>query len=286
MKAWISDWAITAYCLAVSALLVVRASAVPAWWLLVLGHLAIVAIVWTLVRFDRPGIVGFLRCWDALVYVPVVFILAMLVVHRVNPNDCDELLGRVDASIGGLALLRAMVAIETPWLTNVAKLSWMSYYPLWLLAAIPLYRRGRGAFVPLKNALVLGWLVSYLCYFAMPAVGPGNRQQELRLPQPPFEASAVSKVAKALIVAAEAPEPRHTFPSGHTIIVVIAAAYLVLHRAKPWVWIGVPLAAGVVLSTIYLRYHYVIDVLVGIAIAAGCVALTYRKAVLPLYKQP
>ena len=276
MKPWLSDWAITAYCVVVSIL--IAATAVPQWWLFVLGHGAIVAAAWALVKFDRPGIIGFLRCFDALVYVPVVFLMAMLVVHRVNPHDCDGLLGRIDASIGGIALLRAMKRIETSWLTDLAKLAWMSYYPLPLVAAIPLFIRGRAAFVPLKNALVLGWVVSYLCYFAMPAVGPGNRAEELGVPQPAFAASVISSTAKSLIFAAEAPEPRHTFPSGHTIIAVIVGWHLLRHRrGRPWLLIGVQLALGVVLSTIYLRYHYVVDVLVGIVIAAGCIALTHRR---------
>lgn len=269
---WLGDWAITVYGVVVVSLLVARAPAVPMWWAFALGHVAVVAAIWTLVRFDRPGIVGHLRAWDALAAVPILFFMAMMIVHRVNPTDYDDALLGIDRAIGGIAVLKSAAALERPWLTDLFKLAWIGYYPLALFAGIPLYRKGREAFVPLKEALVLGWMASYLAYFAWPAKGPGWYPEATGVPQPKFEAGVVSGAAKAAIVALEAPEPRHTFPSGHTIIAVLVAWFLLRHRPRPWTWIGVPLAAAVVVSTIYLRYHYLVDVLVGLAVAAGCIA--------------
>ena len=37
-----------------------------------------------------------------------------------------------------------------------------------------------------------------------------------------------------------------------------------------------PLIAGLIVSTIYLRYHYVVDLMVGVVIAAGCLAIGFR----------
>jgi membrane-associated phospholipid phosphatase len=191
---------------------------------------------------------------------------------------------KVDGAIGGLALLRSMASIETPWLTSFFKLTWIGYYPLAILVGVPLHRKGREHLMPAKNALILGWVASFLCYFALPAKGPGWHPEATGVPQPKFEASVVSSAAKAMIAAAESPEPRHTFPSGHTIIAVITMWYLIRHRAGAWMWCGVPLSMAIVLSTVYLRYHYVVDVIVGVAVAVACIVVGSRPS--PLSNRP
>ncbi len=266
MRLWLCDWAVLAYC-AVVALL----SAASGLWGYALAHIAVAHVPLVLARFDRPGLVGHLRAWDALALVPVLFIMAMQIVHRVHPTDYDDVLMRVDGALGGIAVLKAMAGIERPWLTDAMKLAWMAYYPMPLLLGIPLYRLGREAFVPAKNALVAGWLASYLCYFAMPALGPGWHEAKTGVPQPKWEQTAVSSQAKGLIRAIEAKDPRHTFPSGHGMIAAMTAWYLLRHRRWAWAAAGVPIAIGVIASTIYLRYHYVIDVVAGLALAGLCV---------------
>src|SRR5262245_30411732 len=148
------DKAAVAYCGFVAFLCVVRASAVPCWWAYAAAHVAIAAGVIALSRRERSGVLGSVRTWDAIVYVPALFFMAMRIVHDVNPNDWDETLARWDDAIGGLALLRSMVAIERPWLTDAMKVAWMGYYVLPLMVAIPLVRLG--VFLEAKDALVTG----------------------------------------------------------------------------------------------------------------------------------
>jgi membrane-associated phospholipid phosphatase len=43
------------------------------------------------------------------------------------------------------------------------------------------------------------------------------------------------------------------------------------HRHKRFLfYIFLPIICGLILSTVYLRYHYVIDLFVGAAFAVGC----------------
>lgn len=273
-RLWLSDWAVVGYCAIMAALCVVRAPAIPYGWAFALAHLAVAGVVLLLVRFDRPGPIGFVRCFDALLVVPVLFIMNQQVAHRMNPHDVDGALAAIDRAIGGLALLRSMSAIETRWLTDVFKVAWVGYYFVPLVAGIPVYRLGRAHFERLKNAFVLGWLLTYLCYVALPARGPGYFQEELGIPQPQWQGTA--SAAKGIINAIEAPEPRHTFPSGHVMVAALVAYFLGRHRLWAWAAVGLPVASAIVLSTLYLRYHYVIDVVLGLALAVGCVLIARR----------
>ena len=56
------------------------------------------------------------------------------------------------------------------------------------------------------------------------------------------------------------------FPSGHTIIALLVMWLAKRHRVRGWPLL-IPLVAGLVAATVYLRYHYGVDVLAGVAIA-------------------
>jgi membrane-associated phospholipid phosphatase len=65
---------------------------------------------------------------------------------------------------------------------------------------------------------------------------------------------------------------RDAFPSGHTSVALLSVYYAVRFtpRLVPAVAPGVFL---MILSTMYLRYHYLVDVLAGAALAGLCVTL-------------
>lgn len=58
-------------------------------------------------------------------------------------------------------------------------------------------------------------------------------------------------------------------PSGHTQIVLMVL-FLAYRYQKFLFYLFLPIISALILSTVYLRYHYVIDLLVGMALAIGC----------------
>ena len=76
-------------------------------------------------------------------------------------------------------------------------------------------------------------------------------------------------------------ENRDAFPSGHTEIVMIVLVYAWTYR-RWYFWVALPLVTGLIISTVYLRYHYAVDVLAGMVLAPLCVFLAsfiYRRLV-------
>ncbi|MGH9317673.1 MAG: phosphatase PAP2 family protein, partial [Thermoanaerobaculia bacterium] len=53
---------------------------------------------------------------------------------------------------------------------------------------------------------------------------------------------------------------------GHTMIAV-AVLLVAFRRARDVFWFLLPVAVCLVISTVYCRYHYVVDVLAGILLA-------------------
>ena len=63
------------------------------------------------------------------------------------------------------------------------------------------------------------------------------------------------------------------FPSGHTAVALMTLYYAGKFRERVLVALLIPAIAGLIVSTVYLRYHYVIDVSAGIALTALTVYL-------------
>ncbi len=70
----------------------------------------------------------------------------------------------------------------------------------------------------------------------------------------------------------------NVFPSLHTSLSATVAIFAVLTgREYPgWAVVAVPLAVSVIIATMYLGIHWLVDVLGGIGLAAGTVYLSYR----------
>ena len=58
-------------------------------------------------------------------------------------------------------------------------------------------------------------------------------------------------------------------PSGHTAIALIVL-FLSYRYARLLFYLFCPIVGALILSTVYLRYHYAIDLFAGAALAVGC----------------
>lgn len=261
------DWVAILYCFGAMLLITIFRDRVPHWWAYAAGHFAIIVVASLLAGSTSPRL-RFIRQFDVVPYIVAIFFMNCILVHLINPRDYDDMLIRWDRSIGGLKLLKSMESITTPFLTTVCKLAWVVYYFVPLFVGIPLYRRKMwDAFNETKLIYVLGFLILYSTYFAMPAQGPGWFEKELDIAQPRWEDSKVASETKKAITILEG-DARDTFPSGHAAVAVITIFVLVRNRLWVWLAFATPICLTVTASTIYLRYHYLSDVIGGFALAA------------------
>jgi membrane-associated phospholipid phosphatase len=172
-----------------------------------------------------------------------------------------------------------------PLVTEILQLAYAMFYLLPMAVAMEIYASGREwRFRQWVFVCGCGFFASYAGYLILPAVGPrftlhtleatarelpglwltpGLREFVDAAGMVPAGASA----ADALRLA-----PRDAFPSGHTLVTLLSIAWAWRYRLRVR-WLvtvaGVLLLAG----TVYLRYHYVTDVLAGAALAVLCLAL-------------
>lgn len=182
--------------------------------------------------------------------------------------DRDSELLRLDRLLFGETPSVAMERWVTPWLTDTLAVCYFLHLVLPPALAIWLYRREHRLFRSLLLAVLLAGFLGSIGYLAVPAVGPAVAFADLfrvELAGTFFEPiTGLLDVARA---------PRDVFPSLH--VGISSVVLWVAARKSRWLAAAIlPLVVGNWVATLYLRYHYAVDVLAGWATAALAIVLS------------
>jgi hypothetical protein len=243
---------------------------IPLWHSLLLNYLILVGLFFALkLSSDRKvtGRVGtFFQQFSPILFVVFIYESLGHLIQYLQP-DIDPQLIQIDFTIFGVHPTLWMEQWIVPWFTDIMSLAYLSYYfiPVVLIAVLYLKDRmmefDRAMFV-----LAFGYYVSFIGYILFPAVGP--RYAMTHLYSVPLEGSFITDFVRDTLNALEH-NKRDCMPSGHTQIVLITL-YLAYRYEKFLFYLFFPIICALVLSTVYLRYHYVVDLFAGVALAIGC----------------
>jgi membrane-associated phospholipid phosphatase len=179
----------------------------------------------------------------------------------------DDLLIAADRALFGVDVTVWLERFARPALNDFFFLSYTTYYFIALSLGILLYLRNLSTLRRYIFTLTFCYLVSYAGYFALPALGPRYALAEKQSVS--LETTPISRTIAETLNTLE-----HTkfdvFPSGHTMIAV-TVLFVAGRRARDTFWYYLPVAVCLILSTVYCRYHYVIDVLAGATLAFASV---------------
>ncbi len=243
---------------------------IPRWHSLLLRYAILLGLLFVLkLSWDRKtmGKAGpFFHHFSPILFVIVIYESLGDLIQHLQP-DVDPRLIQIDFSIFGVQPTLWMEQWIVPWLTDILSLAYLSYYFLPVVLVAVLYLKGRtGELDRSVFVLAFGYYVSFIGYILFPAVGP--RYAITHLYSVPLEGSFITDFVRDTLNALEH-NKRDCMPSGHTQIVLIVL-YLAHRYEKFLFYLFVPIVCALILSTLYLRYHYVIDLLVGMALAVLC----------------
>ncbi len=272
------DFITTVFLLLLTLLNVVFSSRVPVWKELVLINLVVIAAIVCIARWAETRnsrlLIGIHR-WYCYLLVLFVFKEIYQMIHRINPTDYDQLFITIDHWMFGVNPTQWLYKFANPVVTEILQSAYFSYYLIFILVGVEIYRRypiekfDHAAFV-----IVLGFYLSYLGYFLLPAVGPRFTLHDFANLDRELPGLFFTPLFRAIINAGESIRAgqihpidvvqRDAFPSGHTqlTLVCVYLAFLFRLRSK---WVVTVLATLLIIATVYLRYHYVIDLIGGVA---------------------
>jgi len=219
---------------------------------------------------------GFLNAFSPLLFIVLIYLSLGDVIQYLHA-DVDAALIRIDHFLFGVHPTVWMERWIVPWFTDVMSFCYFSYYFLPVTLVLTLYLGNRRQdFNEAVFVLLFGYYLSFIGYILFPAIGP--RYTLSHLQSVPLEASFFTDFVRDILNAAEH-NKRDCMPSGHTQLALMVL-YLSYRFKRVLFYILLPIVCGLILSTVYLRYHYVIDLMVGTALAVTCLMVAprlYRK---------
>jgi len=253
-----------------------------AWQLIFLNVLGGALIVVLANLAPRSNIFRIAHDWYP---APVIFLTykeIYVIMQSLHLKDHDAFLISVDRAIFGADPTAFLSHIATPVLTEILQIAYASYFIIMITVGTELYiKNRRGDFSFYLFTIMFGFFLSYIGYLLLPAVGPrftlhnfADTNKELpglwlAIPIRDF-LNAGESIPKGVADAVKYAQ-RDVFPSGHTEMTLIALFFATKFKLKsrPYLYVA---GALLICATVYLRYHYVVDLFGG--------ALTMLLAVL------
>ena len=244
----------------------------PSAWLFVVAHVAAIVFILVLSRYSsRPALVA--RHWYALVYVPFCYKEVPYIISSLGLRSVDSLLARWDLAMWKTDPVFWTDALQNPLLTEFLQLIYFMFIPsVIILGFLYWYQRPSREFRYCTFLIAATFLISYLGYILLPARGP--RFMDYASHHPALQGLWAFHFFQGSLDSLEGLQ-YDCFPSGH-VAVMIVCAYAARKLASPMFWVYSIFAALIAFSTIYLRYHYLIDVLAGILLAVLLIAFLPR----------
>lgn len=205
-----------------------------------------------------------------VISVLIIFDSLGLIVHNINPHDIDYLLIRLDYIIFGGYPTIFMERIINSFLTDILQVAYSTYYFLPVILGVVLkIKKKNEEFEKSLFLILLCFYLSYVGYILFPALGPRYAMEHLQERQ--ISGFFLSKPIQDILNLLEGVK-RDAFPSGHTGI-ALTVLLLAYRYARGLFWIMLIPVALLIFATMYLRYHYAVDVIGGILLTIVTIAI-------------
>ena len=268
-------------------LVVLNHSKIENWFLIVLlnlslllatGYIAIIYEKANNAQLKTGNIIKILRYWYPLFTILFFFKEIYVIMIVLTPVLNDELLINIDRMIFGFDPTVFLSGYSNPLLTEFLQIIYIMFYLMPVIYALELYIWKR--YDELKYAIFLvltGFYLSFFGYLILPAIGPRFTLHSFAALNNELPGLFLTNTLRDIINIGESIYPgdilnpesvaqRDAFPSGHTIVIVLITYCSFRLKSKSFRFYF-PYSILMLFSTVYLRYHYVIDLIAGIGIS-------------------
>lgn len=213
-------------------------------------------------------------------YIAPVILLTFRQLHfmikPIRPHDFDQLFIQIDRwMFFGYDPTHVLFQIANPVFTEILQIVYGIFYLLPIILCLTLLKDKR--FVAVDYALfsvIYGFYLSYLGYFLLPGIGPRFTLHDFATINDTLPGLWLTNFLREVVNTGEGipfgtPNPadvvqRDVFPSGHTMITLIVM-YLSVKLKSRSRYFFIPAGSLLIFATVYLWYHYVIDLIGGAA---------------------
>ena len=268
------DWATLIYvCVATLAVLAFTGDDLEGWEWLLLAHAMIVLLVLLAPRARRRGPAGrFLGEWYAMLLLGGLY--AEVGVLNVDVGFHHDLpVQHLEAWVFGSQIsyrwIREMPNVTLSWLLHAC---YLAYYAILYASPLGLWLVGRRDAA--RQTILAVMVTFYLCYLVFlffPVAGPRYAFDLAR-----NAATEVWPARLAQWLLDRGDSWGAAFPSSHVAASVVATG-MALRCWRPLGLVLLPFTLGLILAVVYGQFHYAVDSLGGLVLAAGMLGLMQRR---------
>ncbi len=234
---------------------------------------------------EKTGnILKIIRFWYPIFTILFFFKEIYIIMIVLTPVLNDSLLISIDRMIFGIDPTVFLSEYSNPYLTEFLQIVYSLFYLMPVFYAMELYLWKRYDELKFATFLVLtGFYLSFFGYLILPAIGPRFTLYSFENLNNEIPGLFLTNTLRDLINIGESIYPgdirnpelvaqRDAFPSGHTIVISLITYCSFRLKSKSFRFY-LPYSLLMIFSTVYLRYHYVIDLIAGIGISVITILL-------------
>lgn len=272
-----ADWVVIAYLGLTSGLIVFRRKNLVRWYLYLLAHITLIfAILWlSLTSESLPLLFRFVHEWYPLATIPAFYWGVSPLTQMIRRGYFDDAVIRWENRFFmGQPSMYLSKHLPKIALSEVLHLCYFSYYAIVLSLPAVLYIQGRiEAFREVVFAECFAFNVCLICYIFLPVAGPRYVFEKIG-----------GRLANGFlhrlthIILSMGSSKGTAFPSSHSAIAVVVLLYAMRYDTLAFI-ILCPFCVGLVIGTVYGRFHYAVDTIAGTVLAGviyGTAAALYR----------
>ena len=262
-----TEIATLAYLLVISILIIIFNPQLPGWWRFLLLHLGIASSILFIatIRWEH-AVYRFFRNWYPFLLITFLFWESENFVHLIFSDWKNEWLIAADFQLLGGHPTVALEQITSPYATEFFEFIYFTYYFVPLFGLWIYLKQSERNFQQFAAHYFLALYLGYLVFTLVPAEGPWKTlagQQTMLIEGKWFFRQLNDYLHhQGAIVGG-------CFPSTH-LSAATAVVFATARWSKKMFWGSVVWFAFLFFSTVYGRYHYVVDGLAGLA--AGGIA--------------
>jgi len=228
-------------------------------------HLVLLSIIliW-IIKPPQLKIARVARHYYAVAYLFISFGFLNHLIPVLNPDTIDLTLIQWDHWLFGQNPTVWLQSLQHPLFTEILQWSYLGYYFLPLSVPVGLHAAKKAYRIDEYLTIVL--IAFYLCFlgnFIFPAYGP--RFFLAHLHTEPLQGIWLAEAVQHTLNNMEKIQ-LDAFPSGHAAIIFVLIYYTFKHVRKLF-WIILPICIALLISTVYLWLHYVVDIIAGLFLA-------------------
>ncbi len=246
------------------------------WDSLVLINLCIIFFAFFISFLEERFSNNFFRALHFWYIAPIILITfkeLYLMIKPIRVTDYDYLFIQIDRWLFGADPTVWLYHIANPVLTEILQIIYTSFYLLPILLGLFLLKNKRFVAMDFSVFMIIyGFYLSYLGYFALPGIGPRftlHNFSQLNSELPGLWLTVFLReyvnIGESIPTGTLDPASvvqRDVFPSGHTMITLIVM-YLSVKLQSRSKYFFLPVGGLLIFATVYLRYHYVVDLIGG-----------------------